>query len=195
MENLKICGGSHNEKPINKFLKEKRNKSGLASYCKECVALSKAKYLKTKKWIISTIYDSQKLHSKKRGHRPPEYTKQELKEWAYSQQLFHELYNEWVRSGYKTRLKPSVDRKHDNIHYCIGNIQLMNFRENEMKKAISLECKVIQYDMNNNFIEEYKSVNEASRKTEINHGNISHCCNNTNRAKTAGGFVWKYKKD
>ena len=100
-----------------------------ANNCDECILY----YNRTKKGVLGTIWRSQKHNSKERGHRPPEYTRVELKDWLYSQPKFHELYNEWKLSGYKDRLKPSIDRKLDSVHYCFGNIQLMTWDENRAK--------------------------------------------------------------
>ena len=50
---------------------------------------------------------------------------------------------------------------------------------------------VIQFDKNMNIINIFKSIREAERKTKINNGNISECCQG-NR-KTAGGYIWKYE--
>lgn len=47
---------------------------------------------------------------------------------------------------------------------------------------------VIQYDMNNNKIAEYKSQSEASRKTGINRSRIGMCV--SGNYKSAGGFVF-----
>ena len=53
------------------------------------------------------------------------------------------------------------------------------------------EKTVLQYDLNMNFIKEYKSLAEAARNINGNHGNISMCCQG--KRKTAYKFIWKYK--
>lgn len=52
---------------------------------------------------------------------------------------------------------------------------------------------VIQYDLNLNKIKEYKSVDCASKETGVPHPNICKCCRSVRG--TAGGYVWRYKKD
>lgn len=42
-----------------------------------------------------------------------------------------------------------------------------------------------------NFIKEWNGQKEASIKLNINQPAISNCL--TNRSKTAGGYIWKYK--
>lgn len=51
---------------------------------------------------------------------------------------------------------------------------------------------VIQYDINENKIEEYECIEDAAIKTNVNKTNIGKCCNG--RRKTAGGYIWKFKK-
>lgn len=50
---------------------------------------------------------------------------------------------------------------------------------------------VLQYDLNMNLLKEFKSLAEAARSINRNHGNISLCCQG--KRKTAYKFIWKYK--
>ena len=51
---------------------------------------------------------------------------------------------------------------------------------------------VLQYDLNGNFIREYRSAEEAARAVGISDGsNISRCCRGKHRS--IGGFQWGYK--
>ena len=50
--------------------------------------------------------------------------------------------------------------------------------------------KVIQYDLDCNFIRIWSSMSEASRILNIDHACISDCCRG--KQKTAGGFIWRY---
>ena len=52
---------------------------------------------------------------------------------------------------------------------------------------------VLQYDINQNFIKEYNSIQEASIKTNVSYSGISACCNGLQ--KTSGGYIWKYRND
>jgi len=61
-----------------------------------------------------------------------------------------------------------------------------NFREKERI--------VEKFDKNGNFIEEYRSVSDAARKNNLNISNIASCCRGVKHVKTAGGYIWKYKK-
>ena len=49
---------------------------------------------------------------------------------------------------------------------------------------------VNQYSLNQEFIENFKSASEASRKTGISKTCITRCCRG--ERKNSGGFIWKY---
>lgn len=51
---------------------------------------------------------------------------------------------------------------------------------------------VLQLDLNNQIVKEFKSACEARRLTGINNARILKCCNGI--AKTAGKFKWKFKE-
>lgn len=51
--------------------------------------------------------------------------------------------------------------------------------------------KVYQYDLNGNFIKEYRSVRFAAKELSLNHGNITRCCNGI--FKHTGSFIFKYE--
>lgn len=50
---------------------------------------------------------------------------------------------------------------------------------------------VIQYDLDMNFINEFRSANQAARETGISQGLISSACK---RKGTSHGFSWRYKE-
>lgn len=54
--------------------------------------------------------------------------------------------------------------------------------------------KVYQYTKDGLFVAEYPSAAEASRVTGISKGNICKCRDKKPRYKTAGGYIWEYKK-
>lgn len=60
------------------------------------------------------------------------------------------------------------------------------------KRNDKIRKKVIQYDKENNIINEYNSLIEAEIKTGVRNGNISQCCKG--KRKSAGGYIWKYKQ-
>jgi group I intron endonuclease len=52
------------------------------------------------------------------------------------------------------------------------------------------KTKVLQFDLQNNFIKEYKSISYAAKITGINKTNISRNCKGI--YKQAKGFIWRY---
>jgi hypothetical protein len=51
--------------------------------------------------------------------------------------------------------------------------------------------KVYQYDLNGNFIKEYRSTRYTANELGLNHGNIARCCNGI--FKHTGGYIFKYE--
>ncbi len=51
---------------------------------------------------------------------------------------------------------------------------------------------IIQYDLQGNFIKEWNSGKEASLYLRVNNQNICNALKD--RAKSAYGYIWKYKK-
>ena len=151
------------------------------------------KYYYTKKGLTAHTYKNQKTHSRDRGHRPPEYTAEEFREWLYSQERFHVMYNEWANSGYKKRLKPSVDRLNDNVHYCFGNIQLITWGENYDKGTRSRHKKVDQFTKDGKVIRRWDSIKEATEAVGASRTTISEAIRGN--YKTAKGFVWRYSNE
>ena len=104
--------------------------------------------------------------------------------------------------------KETVNHKDGNkLNNCINNLEWATRSENQLHayniglqkpnkpmlnkkgKLNPLSKKVIQYDLNGNFIKEYSSYTEATQQTNINH--IGDCCNG--KFKRAGKYIWKWK--
>ena len=185
---MKKCSKCKTTKPKSSFTKSSIHKDGVSCWCKNCVRDKDH----TKKGLIFLIYRTQKRKSKLRGHRPPEYTRQELYDWLFSQVKFHSLFSEWKESGYKSKLRPSVDRKEDSIHYCMANIQLMTWYDNDLKETNKQKKPVIQYTKEGIFISSFSSASEAGRKTKAHLSHILRCCAKNKGFKTAGGFIWEF---
>ena len=75
------------------------------------------------------------------------------------------------------------------IHLGVKFTEEHKLKLSENNKASK---KVIQLDLYNNFIKEFKSMKAAERETGIKAYNISSCCRGIQ--KTAGGYIWKYKE-
>ena len=140
MEQL-VCTKCIKKKDITDFNPISTTTRGYQSQCKVCYRDTKLKSKRTKKGMTGVMYDSQRSNSKTRGHPMPTYSKKELREWLYSQELFHHLYNLWVVSNYDKMLKPSVDRLEDDLPYSFSNIQLTVWQVNQDKNYEQRKCK------------------------------------------------------
>ena len=166
--------------------------------CMSCTKKSALAISKTKDGLVMVLYSHQKGSSRKRHHSLPEYNLSELKEWAFSQPVFHKLYDDWAQSGFDKMKAPSIDRKDDYKGYSFDNIQLMTWNENKNKghsdRRNGVNNKknksVLQYSGQGCFIKEFHSHREASRATDTPRASISKCCRGL--TGSAGGFIWKY---
>lgn len=157
------------------------------------------KELSSDKYIWQ-MYKRQVAHSIKRGDCPPEYSFDEFFEWIKTETNYEELFYTYDISGRVKDLAPSVDRFDDYKGYSFSNIRLVTWRENRFKyysdsiKGINTKkCSaVLKYDLNGNFIKEYKSITLAAKDVGIFATSIVSVCNKR-RVKTAGGFKWTYK--
>lgn len=101
------------------------------------------------------------------------------------------------------------NNKIDNLEWCTMSENKIHAYKTRLRQKIRLFGKengmyqrrgkdspcsktVIQYNKEMNKIAEYGSTCEAERKTGICSTNIAKCCRA--KAKTAGGYIWKYKE-
>jgi hypothetical protein len=75
----------------------------------------------------------------------------------------------------------------------LGTPKSQEFKDNVSQTKLSKSTPVIQYDKNNNFIQEFPSQKSALEylNKNINASGISGCI--CGRSKSAFGFIWKYK--
>ena len=83
------------------------------------------------------------------------------------------------------------DKLKSNIkNYIVSKKQLEGLAKgrinNPNKKRIG------KFDNEDKILEEFNSISEASKQTNISRQTISKVCNNIMPYKTAGGFIWKF---
>ena len=74
-----------------------------------------------------------------------------------------------------------------------SNKKTQSARKNGIISGKKRSKKVLQYDLDGNFIKEWNSIREAHYNTNISRMGISRCCSNRASYITAGGYKWKYK--
>lgn len=196
MPQFKTCPKCNQTKDISCFYKNKTRYDGVQAYCIKC---SKEK-LRTKEEMILNIYYGQRKSSKKRNNPMPTYSKEEFLQWVLNQDNFDTIFNNWVNSGYKMDLVPSIDRLDDYKGYSLDNIQLMTWIENKQKGYDDVKNginnkksrSVFQYSLQNEFIREFKSIRMAARSVNGLHSTIIKNC--VLKCSYAYGFIWKYEK-
>lgn len=77
----------------------------------------------------------------------------------------------------------------------INNLRQITIKENiqlSYKNNLHKLRKVYKCDLNNNIIEVYESVADASRKNNCSSQLIKNCCDRKKHCLTGKGFKWKY---
>lgn len=85
----------------------------------------------------------------------------------------------------------------DNLEWCTNAYNLMyGTAKEKMDANVKARSKqVVQISLSGDVIEEYNSINEASRHTGVDVTGIWGCCNGRYGYKTAGGYKWKFKTE
>ena len=96
----------------------------------------------------------------------------------------------WYRDRAYLMKQPSIDRKDNDENYILKNCKFMELKNNTEKSRI--RKSILQFDLEGNFIREWKSLSDASKKLNCKLAGISNVL--TNRYKTSGGFIWRYKQ-
>lgn len=196
----KKCFKCGKDKPLSEFYKHSGMADGHLNKCKDCIREyvnnNQTDYDRTEKGVIRVMYKTQVRNRKVKKLSAPEYSKLELSEWLYKNN-FKKLYEDWVASGYKKNLKPSVDRLDTNKGYSFDNIQLVtwgenfNFAVNDRINGIGTQgkcCKpVILFDKNNNEVCRFNSISKATRT-------FGYCVFSKIKNKTSNkdGSYWNY---
>lgn len=97
----------------------------------------------------------------------------------------------------KSIVRLSIDKNYLVKGYIIKSFKTDNVEpilniKDKLKNRLSK--KVYQFDLDGNFIQEWKSSSEASRVLGISGGHIREMANGSDLRKKVGGFIWKYEK-
>ena len=152
------------------------------------------KFRKTKKGVLTNLYNKMKERAIKRGMNIPDFTLSEFHSIYLEDSKFNRLFAEWELSGYDTLKKPSVDRINNKLSYTLKNINFMSWADNRFKQSMERRVRGkhnILMKKDGVIINNFKSVREAVKKTGLNQSGISSCL--SGRYITTGGFNFEYE--
>ena len=191
------------------FNKQHTGKDGLRADCKEC----KRRFVRSKRGLVKQCFNQQHAKTKRRGYSQPDYSEEDFYKWAIQDPEFHELFEAWELSDYKSNFKPSFDRINDYISYRLNNIRATTWAQNNANGHVARtngsntkdNRAVDMLTLDNVFIARFHSVSEAARHFNGIPSNISGAINNRvthhkNRDGTARKYVvltaykhkWRY---
>ena len=106
-------------------------------------------------------------------------------------------YGKKMSDEQKKKISNTIIANHKMSNTLIANHKMSDETKKKCIKYLKLGSeanrkKVGKYDNNNNLLEEFDCVSEASNITKISRQGISKVCNNIKPYKTAGGFIWKF---
>ena len=115
--------------------------------------------------------------------------------------VVEELKELWIRDKAYLMKRPSIDRINNDGDYTFENCEFIGgYSVDTDAIDYNLNCgktsrkkPILQYDLNGNFIREFKSVAEAQKQFNTISGNISRCL--VGKSKHAYGYIWRNKYD
>jgi len=239
-EETKICKTCKIEKPLIEFYKRNMDNGKIrySGECKECTKIRSKKnhekikntddfikkryvyakqYRQDKKrtvegWYTKT-YGRMTRDNKNKFNLPLPFSKEEFIKWIQEnyKDKFKKLFQDYVDSDCDKYLNPSIDRIDDYKSYTFENMQLITWKENDVKGTNGVKNKVscaevgkkycsktvMQYDTENNLLMIFSSTHEVERVTGIDASAVAHACRQYKKGKPgyAKGYIWHYKED
>ena len=194
----KKCSRCGIEKSENEFYTSKNYLDGLDGWCKLCYSEVRKVKHHTKQGLIARIYNGQKQSSKRRNHKMPTYTVKDIREWAFSQRIFHELFDNWESSGFGRWLSPSFDRIDNSKGYTLDNLQIITWYQNDRnEKDDIINGNLITKRMTpiiaikNRLEIEYYSQRQASRELGLNVCHINQVLKGKRKEHDGYKFIYK----
>lgn len=182
INNKSYIGYSHN---IGLRIKQHRNRLNVGKHCNNYLQKAYNKY-GNESFIVEVI---EEVELENLGSREIEL----IKEYNTTNSNYGYNISFGGYSSMKGRFA-SEETKEKMSKAAIGRIltseDKRKMRVAKLGKRGNRKTSINQYDMNNNFIESYTSITEASRNTNISRTAIMNCL--ANRSKLSGDFVWRY---
>ena len=89
-----------------------------------------------------------------------------------------------------------IDENPDNN--CLNNLEWVTQKQNVNhgtgieRRTANKKKPIEQYDLNGNYLNTFPSAVDVEKQLNIHRSAICSCCKG--KFKTAGGFIWKYKR-
>ena len=129
----------------------------------------------------------------KRGYYQVGLTKNGKRKWHQVHRLIAQAFipnpNNFPQVNHKDENK--LNNSIENLEFCTASYN-NTYGTRIQRVAEKTSKKIIQYDLNNNFIKEYKSITEAGKENNLDISSIVKCCKG--KYKTYKNFIWKYKE-
>ena len=82
----------------------------------------------------------------------------------------------------------------ENLEWCtVAYNNCYGSRIERVRNSNPLKKTIIQYSLQGEYLNEYRSLSEAGRKTKTNISSICMCCKR--KYETANNFIWRYKEE
>ena len=185
MEQLRHCKGCDKDLPISFFNKKLK---GLQHLCKSC----NKRYLK----LHRLLYPERQILSgiKQRCNNPKskdykDYGLRGIKCLISETEILKLM----IQDNYKDLKNPTINRKNNDGNYCFDNCEFIEEGLNSAERNTRVLSKaILQFDLDNNYIQEFSSLTTAAKIIKISRAAI--CSALKGRTKTAGGFKWSYNE-
>ena len=188
----KFCSKCNHYKSLSDFYNCKNYKDKKSYWCKKCIKnYQKIHYSTIIKSISKWLKKDHKNFPWKRTLRDIKARCNNPKNKSYKNYggkgikceiTVEELEKLWFRDKAYTMERPSIHRKKSNGNYTLKNCQYIELRKN-VEYAHSKG--ILQFDKNNNLINEYDSVVKASKHSKEDY----HIIINYLHSK----YIWRYK--
>ena len=121
-------------------------------------------------------------------------TKKGYKRLPLNKENKHKLYmtHVLVYEAFNGKIPNDMEVNHKDYNRTNNNIENLEIISHANNVRYSKALKVVQYDLQGNFIKEWTCIRDIEREVGIDHRQI--CDNCKNKQKTCHGFIFKYKE-
>lgn len=127
----------------------------------------------------------------KKGKPHTEETKLKLSKALTGRKIENPVYGKICSEECKKKISDIAKQRIINEETRKKISETLKQKNKESNVLFNVKRKVLQYDMNNNYIATFNSLTEAANKYNVSRSAISRVCNG--KTKTSQGFIWKFE--